>query len=76
VSIEGLVTEIQRLRIGPDEVLVVRPKGLMSVSDTQILMRNLKKIAQGLGWDSKRIVVLERDVDLTVVKAEQLEMGA
>lgn len=74
-AIQELITEIQRLRIEPDEVLVVRPKGLLTSGEAQVLKKRLAEIGRALGWGLDRIVVLDRDFDLSVVKASQLALG-
>lgn len=75
MSIEDLVQAIERLHVAADEVLVVRPKALLTRSDIDILRRNLDKIADLLGISHDRIVIADNDLELTVVKADQMELG-
>lgn len=74
-EISDLVSEVERLRVADDEVLVVRPKGFLTTNENGILHRNLRLIASLLGIDIERIVVLDREVELTVVKADQMELA-
>lgn len=71
-----LVREVARLTVGENEVLVVRPKGVLTANDFEILRKRLAQMAEVLGIDTRRIVLMGRDLDLTVVKAEQLGLGA
>lgn len=74
-AIEDLVREIDRLKVADDEVLVVRPRRMLMRDENERLMQNLRRVATALGWDSTRIVVLAPDIDLTVVKADQMSLS-
>lgn len=76
-EITDLIREIERLRLAPDELLIVRVKSLLSAEEMQQLHRNLSKVAEGLGWTNgpDRIVIVDSDISLTVVKAEQEALG-
>ena len=73
-AVEDLVHEIERLKVADDEVLVVRPRRMLMRDESDRLMQNLRRIADALGWGPDRIVVLEPDIDLTVVKADQMAL--
>lgn len=75
MGLEDLVREVERLRVADDEVLIVRPKSILTRAELERLHRNLAHLARACGWPRDRIVVLDRDFDLTVVKAEQVGMA-
>jgi hypothetical protein len=69
--VTDLIAAVERLKLEPHEVLVIRPRNLLTTSDAAILHRNLDRLAKLLDIDRDRILVLERDVDMTIVEATQ-----
>lgn len=69
-----LIGEVERLRLAADEVLIVRPKGVLTRHENDQLRAGCKKLAELLNVELDRVLILDRDVTMTVVKAEQVSL--
>lgn len=71
-----MIRALERLRLAPDEVLLVRPRWRLTESARQLLHKNLRLLFEKVGWDPDRVVVVDTDIELTVVKADQMELSS
>jgi hypothetical protein len=71
MNVEDLITAVERLEIADGEVLVIRPRRLLTSSDKGLLHRNLEQLRKAMGWPAERIIVVEGDIEMTKVTAEQ-----
>lgn len=74
MSDRDLIHEVERLQLRDGEVLVVRPRRSLFSHEIEMLHGNLAKLARNMGWGPDRILILDRDVEMTVVSAEQQEL--
>ena len=69
------IGEVARLRLADNEVLVVRPRvGRLTSDDAEKLHRACRQLAKRLDVDLERIVILGREVEISVVQADQMSL--
>ena len=61
--------DLDTMIVGAGDVLVVRPKRILSVKETLELHQRSKRLFDGTGI---RVVVVDHELDLAVVKEEEL----
>lgn len=72
---DDLIRSIERLRLHPDELLLVTVKSLLTERERGRMQKNLRDISIRMGWGSDRIVVIDSDIEVSVVSADQLALA-
>ena len=65
------IQSVERLTLGPDELLVVKVRSERVVESGQEILNQFRALFDRLGWDRSRVIVADDSMEFLVVKNDE-----